>query len=254
MTTRPTRRRRFAALAVAAALAATLTGCVAPVVDGSTPGDAPTSADAAPPTGEASPAPGRTIAATPPADVAALRGVRIAAVVPDDGPATRVLRDALRGFARTHGLELEEFAAAADAASLETAFAEAVTREPHVVVGLGAGDVDVFAYGSSQVLDQDFLLLGAQLAEPTANVTAVVWEGATSRGSGAPADGELDDAAVTGVRATEAAAAGLSAVMSGVSGVVLHLAGETRGGPPIPEARQAAFTSPPTGGHPRPGA
>lgn len=221
--------RRLAALAVGGALAVVLAACVAPVADGPAAEPAPASSAAVPPADEASPAPGRTIEATPPTEVAALRGVRIAAVIPDDGPATRVLRDAVRGFAQKHGLEVEEFVATDDAASLETAFREAVASEPHVVVGLGPGDVDVFAYGSSQVLDQDFLLLGAQLAEPTANVTAVVWEGATSRGSGAPADGELDDAAVTAARAAEATSSGLSAVMTGVSGVVLRLPGGDAG-------------------------
>jgi hypothetical protein len=160
-----------------------------------------------------------------PADPGDLRGVRIAVVVPDGGATSRVLKEALRGFAEVNGLDVEEFVATGDAASVDAAFAQALAAEPHVMIGLGAGAVDVFAYNSSQWLDQDFLLLGAQVAEPTSNVAAVVWEGATSRGSGAPADGELDDTAVTPSRAAEAVSVGLATVMSGESGIVLHLPG-----------------------------
>lgn len=220
VTSRTPIRRRIAALAAAGALALTLTACVGSDSDVSAPD--PT-ASSAPPGDGASPVPGRTVEATPLAGVDELQGVRIATVVPNGDEATRALQDAVLGFAREHGLTVDEFVATDDAASLDAAFAEAVATQPHVVVGLGAGAVDVFAYTSSQFLDQDFLLIGAQVAEPTSNVTAVVWEGATSRGSGAPADGDLDDAAITAARATDATNVGLSTVMSGVTGIVLHL-------------------------------
>ena len=171
------------------------------------------------------PAPGRTVEAVVPADAGDLRGVRIAVVVPDEGATSRALQEGLRGFAEVNGLVVEEFVATGDAASVDAAFAQALEAEPHIVVGLGAGAVDVFAYNSSQWLDQDFLLLGAQVAEPTSNVAAVIWEGATSRGSGAPADGDLDDTAITPSRAAEAVSVGLATVMSGESGIVLHLPG-----------------------------
>ena len=171
------------------------------------------------------PAPGRTVEAVVPADAGDLRGVRIAVVVPDEGATSRALQEGLRGFAEVNGLVVEEFLATGDAASVDAAFAQALEAEPHIVVGLGAGAVDVFAYNSSQWLDQDFLLIGAQVAEPTSNVAAVIWEGATSRGSGAPADGNLDDTAITPSRAAEAVSVGLATVMSGESGIVLHLPG-----------------------------
>lgn len=218
------RRRRRAALVVAAgASALLLAACVA--VEPHDPAAPPTGAAPAP-TGTLSavPAPGRTIDVTPNGSPDT-RGSQIAVVVPDDGEATRTLRAAVRAFAEQNGLLLEEFVAPAGDAGVDGAFADAVAAEPDVVVGLGEGVVDVFAYETAQWLDLQFLLLGAQTAEPTSNVTAVVWNGATSRGSGAPADGELDAGSVTASRAGDAIASGLSSVSEGVTGVVLHLGG-----------------------------
>ncbi len=207
-------------------IALTLTACAAAALEVPDPGGTAASVLPAPPadsTTSSHPAPGRTVEAAAPAARGDLRGVRIAVVVPDDGATSRSLQAAVRSFAEVNGLTVDEFVATGDAASIDSAFAEALATEPHIVVGLGAGCVDAFAYNSSQWLDQDFLLLGAQVAEPTANVAAVVWEGATSRGSGAPADGDLDDSAVSAGRAAEAVAVGLTTVMSGESGIVLHL-------------------------------
>lgn len=204
----------------------TLTACAAPESGFSTAERTASpvpSSSAIESAGTSRPAPGRTVEAVVPADAGDLQGARIAVVVPDGGATSRVLQEALRGFAEVNGLVVEEFVATGDAASVDAAFAQALAAEPHIVVGLGAGAVDVFAYNSSQWLDQDFLLLGAQVAEPTSNVAAVIWDGATSRGSGAPADDELDDTAVTASRAAEAASVGLATVMSGESGIVLHL-------------------------------
>jgi ABC-type uncharacterized transport system auxiliary subunit len=220
--------RRIASIAAAGMLAMTLTACAAPESGFSTaertasPVPRGSATDSASPS---QPAPGRTVEAVVPADAGDVRGVRIAVVVPDEGATSRALQEALRGFAEVSGLVVEEFVATEDAASVDAAFAQALEAEPHIVVGLGAGAVDVFAYNSSQWLDQDFLLIGAQVAEPTSNVAAVIWEGATSRGSGAPADGDLDDTAITPSRAAEAVSVGLATVMSGESGIVLHLPG-----------------------------
>lgn len=206
----------------------TLTACAAPESGFSTAERTATPVPSSSTTesaGLSRPAPGRTVEAVVPAHAVDLRGVRIAVVIPDEGATSRALQEGLRGFAEVNGLVVEEFVATGDAASVDAAFAQALEAEPHIVVGLGAGAVDVFAYNSSQWLDQDFLLLGAQVAEPTSNVAAVVWEGATSRGSGAPADGDLDDTAVTPSRAAEAVSVGLATVMSGESGIVLHLPG-----------------------------
>ena len=209
------RTRRPAVLIAAAAVALMLAGCGASSepASGSDPA-ADQTEDAYAPV----PEPGRTIEATPPAEPADVRGWRIAVVVPDDGATTYTLLSALRESAERDGASVEEFEGDADAA-----FGDALAADADLVIGLGEGTSDVFAYEASQRLDREFLILGAQVAEPTANVTAVVWAGATSRGSGAPADGDLDPSGVTGARAADAVAAGLRSVADGITGVVLHL-------------------------------
>jgi hypothetical protein len=54
-------------------------------------------------------------------------------------------------------------------------------------------------------------------------VTAVLGRGAPARGSGAPADGALDEAGTTADRVAVAIAVGLDAVAEGTTGIVLNL-------------------------------
>lgn len=182
-----------------AALALTLVACVS---DGST-----TSASGV------APAPGRTIEATP-SSVMDLAGYRIAVVVPDGSGA---LLAAAREFAERSGAELLEFAApAASDDPVGEALAKAVGSGADVVVGLGEGVVGVFDFETGKILDQQVLVVGGQLAEPTENVTAVIWPGATAR---EPAD----DESVTVARGMDALATGIASIRAGETGVVLHL-------------------------------
>lgn len=217
--------RRLSGIAAGLALALALVACTGgdPNVGQPTAVPSPSAAATASSDASAHPAPGRTVEATPPAQFENLRGVRIATVVPDAGLASQALQAGMRAIADQYGLVVEEFVAADGPMPVDAAVATALATEPHVVVGLGEGAVDAIAYASSQYLDQDFLLIGAQSAEPTSNVTAVIWGGATSRGSGAPGDDASDEASVTSARAGEAIASGLGSVLTGVSGIVLHL-------------------------------
>ncbi|HJA03837.1 MAG TPA: hypothetical protein H9800_03130 [Candidatus Microbacterium stercoravium] len=208
------RMRRPAALLTAAALVLMLAGCGA---SDPAPG-ADHAADQAEDAYAPVPEPGRTIEATPPAEAVDVSGWRIAVVVPDGDTATQTLLSAVGESADRNGAHVEEFGG-----DVDVAFADALDADADVVIGLGEGTSDVFAYEASQWLDREFLILGAQAAEPTDNVTAVIWEGATSRGSGAPADGDLDPEGVTAARAADAVAAGLESVAGGVTGIVLHL-------------------------------
>lgn len=212
------RRQPLSVLGTAALLVA-LAGCAA-----STPpaGDAATPTAAAT-TGAVLPEPGRTIDATPPAADATLAGYRIAVVEVPAGTAapTRAGADA---FAAATGAGIDVYSAASDAESdIAAALADAVATGPDLVVGLGADVVDTFSFDTAQLLDQQFLVVGAQLAEPTANVTAVIWDGATSRGSAVAPDAELADAAVSADLVEQAIAVGVESVRGGVTGVVLDL-------------------------------
>jgi len=169
------------------------------------------------------PEPGRTIEADPPAEARDLAGWVIAMVVPSDDAEMRSLSEAARETVEREGALVEEFVAQGTDTTVESAFDDALAAEPDVVIGLGEDTSDVFSYLTAQWLDRQFLILGAQLPEPTDNVTAVIWPGATSRGSGAPADGELDKAETTPERISDAIAVGLASVAKGTTGVVLSL-------------------------------
>jgi hypothetical protein len=210
---------RVLALVVAGAV---LAGC-----GGDEATTSPTTGDpsVAAPTGTAYaavPEPGRTLAATP-AGPAEVRGFRLAVVVPDRSAVSRRLLAATQAFADDGGAVLQVFTARGGGDPVGTALAEAVASGADLVVGLGEGVVDVFTFETAQLLDQQFLVVGAQLAEPTENVTAVIWPGATGRGAAAAPDGELDPDAATEQRGSQALAVGVDAVRRGETGVVLRL-------------------------------
>ena len=72
-------------------------------------------------------------------------------------------------------------------------------------------------------LDQQFLVVGAELAEPTHNVTAADWTGASFRGEGLGTSSTYDPASFTPERARDAVRAGVAAVLSGLTGIVIWL-------------------------------
>ncbi|MCS4276256.1 hypothetical protein M2390_001438 [Mycetocola sp. BIGb0189] len=57
-----------------------------------------------------------------------------------------------------------------------------LSQRPDLVMLLGERGIDTIDRVSSANLDQRFVILGAQLPEPTHNVTAVIWPGASARG------------------------------------------------------------------------
>lgn len=99
--------------------------------------------------------------------------------------------------------------------SPDALLSDAVDEAADVVVVLGSellGGVDRV---SASTLDQQFVIVGAQLPEPTENVTAVIWPGAESRMDGVSAD--------IAPRTSEALRAGLAAVDAGTTGYVVAL-------------------------------
>ena len=72
-------------------------------------------------------------------------------------------------------------------------------------------------------LEQQFLVVGAELAEPTQNVTAVDWRGASFRGEGLGMSSAYDPASFTAARCGAAVRAGVAAVLNDVTGIVVWL-------------------------------
>lgn len=144
-------------------------------------------------------------------------------VVADPGdPLAAGLQQAVEVWAQEVGAQVST-SAATDEDEVYAALLAAVQRHPDLVVGAGNGVVDQLAMVSPQVLDQEFLVLGAQLSEPTDNVTAVVWAGASFRGSGFSAPEDSTATTVTAERAAEAVDAGVATVLADETGVVVAL-------------------------------
>ena len=102
---------------------------------------------------------------------------------------------------------------------------------PDLIVSAGNDLVDPLALVTPNHLDQQFLVVGAELAEPTHNVTAVDWTGASFRGEGLGMSSTYDPQLVHR-RALRGAPirAGVAAVLNDLTGIVVWL--DARGRPP----------------------
>jgi len=218
------RTRRGRLFAVPVAVPAAVVAAVLALTGCSGGAAAATGVDEAFVGGTTAPSPEATITPEPGSwagtDVPA--GYRVALVSAGTDAATDTIVRGVQEWAEQAGVDLAQFTAADDE-EVEDRVEEAVAQAPDLVLGAGTGIVDVFTLATGQYLDQPFLVLGAQLAEPTANVTAVVWPGATFRGTGLAASGEVDPASVTPARVRDAVAAGVASVLRDLSGIVIDL-------------------------------
>lgn len=209
------------ALAVLLTGVALLTGCAS---DWSAPHPSPTLIAAAQPGFlPATPLP-PAATMTPTAgswqDASPSEGYRVALLTMGDEPATVTMIDAVRTWARDVGADLREVRAGADPIP---AISEAIGMRADVVMSAGDGLVDPLAIVTASHLDQPFLVLGGELAEPTANVLAVDWAGAGFRGEDLGQAAHHDPASFTPERCRNAVSAGVAALLSGQSGVVVWL-------------------------------
>lgn len=164
--------------------------------------------------------PGSTIDTTPPPTPRALNDYTIAIVVPDDEAATQRLVAGVEAFARSAGTTVTTFRAGSGPDPVDTALFAAIATDPELVVGVGVGDIDSFDFVTAGQPQQQFLVIGAQIPEPTDNVLAVIWKGSHSRGFD---EADLDPASATADRAEAAMRTGVASILDGVSGVVLNL-------------------------------
>jgi nucleotide-binding universal stress UspA family protein len=168
------------------------------------------------------PAPESTVAPPPDAaeGVAVPEGYEVVVVARRDDPQASTLVEAARAWAEAHGVTATVREVAED--EIEQILVDE-TGAADVVVGAGPGVVDVFSLVTAQMLERQFLVLGAQLPEPTKNVTAVVWPGASFRGTGISETGSDTGSGTTAERAESGVAAGIAAILSGRTGIVLQL-------------------------------
>jgi hypothetical protein len=174
---------------------------------------------AAPPAPEATitPRPGSWDAVHP------SKGYRVVLLSAGEDAQTRTLVDAVTKWAEEEDVRLKTVKATAPD-QLVPRISAALDLAPDLIITAGNDLVDPLALVTANHLDQHFLVVGAELAEPTANVTAADWTGAAFRGEGLGMSSSYDPATFTPERAGRAVRAGVAAVLNGLTGIVIWLA------------------------------
>jgi len=221
------RRRRIAALVAGSTLAIIVSGCIFSKKNSSEsraerrpigalgPGFIDPAAPP-PPEGTIRPKPGSWDAVHPP------RGYRVVLLTAGNDPATATLVTAVKQWAEAEHVGLETVAVTQQ--RVVDGIVQAMDLRPDLVVCAGNALVDALALVTASHLDHQFLVVGAQLPEPTMNVTAAVWRGASSRGAEVPdTASSFDPDAFTPARAGAAIRAGVASVLSDLTGIVISL-------------------------------
>jgi hypothetical protein len=138
-----------------------------------------------------------------------------------DAP-TKALVTAVQSWADDEHVDLRTVTAR-DAHDLQPSISRAIAMRPDLIVSAGNDLVDPLTVVSASHLDQHFLTVGAELAEPTHNVTSVDWSGASFRGEGLGAASTYDPASFTAERCAAAVRAGVAAVLNDLTGIVIWL-------------------------------
>ena len=147
-------------------------------------------------------------------------GYRVVLLTAGDDRATTTLVTGVKQWAEAEQVTLETIAATAPEGFVD-AIVEAMDLTPDLVICAGNALVDALALVTASHLNQQFLVVGAQLPEPTVNVTAAIWQGASSRGQEvAPS---LDADAFTPRVVSAAIRAGVASVLSDITGIVIWL-------------------------------
>lgn len=139
-----------------------------------------------------------------------------------DDPQTTTLVAAIEEWAADDGVDLSRIEVANHDEIIDKV-TQAIDLGADVVISAGNGLVDALALITAAHLQQNFLVVGAELAEPTHNVTAADWAGASFRGEGLGASSTYDPASFTPERAARAIRAGAAAVLSNHTGIVVWL-------------------------------
>jgi hypothetical protein len=170
-----------------------------------------------PPEGMIRPRPGSWDAVHPP------RGYRVVLLTAGEDPATTTLVTTVKQWAKAEHVRLDTVSAT-EPDGLVDGIVDAIDLAPDLIISAGNALVDPLALVTASHLDQQFLVVGAQLPEPTVNVTAAIWPGASSRGREvADTASSFDPNAFTRERAAAAIRAGVASVLSELTGIVIWL-------------------------------
>ncbi|MDG4761452.1 hypothetical protein [Micromonospora sp. WMMD710] len=139
----------------------------------------------------------------------------------DDAP-TKALVAAVNDWAGDEHVHLRTIVVG-NAHDAVPSIAKAMEMGPDLIVSAGNDLIDPLALVTPNHLDEQFLVVGAELAEPTHNVTAVDWDGASFRGEGLGMSSTYDAASFTTERCGAAIRAGVAAVLTDLTGIVIWL-------------------------------
>ncbi|WP_197680120.1 type 1 periplasmic-binding domain-containing protein [Microlunatus soli] len=169
-----------------------------------------------PPEGTITPAPGSWDGVHPP------HGYRVVLVSMGTDKPTRTLRDAVEAWAASEQVELQHIVVD-DHDQIVGKVTRAIELQPDLVISVGNDLIDPMAMITAAHLGQQFLVVGAELAEPTENVTAADWTGASFRGEGLGRAAGHDPTSFTPERTARAVRAGVAAVLSNHTGIVVWI-------------------------------
>jgi hypothetical protein len=150
------------------------------------------------------------------------KGYRVVLLTAGKDAQTRTLVSAVTKWAEEEHVSLRTITATRPDGFVPS-IGRAIGMAPHLIISAGNDLIDPLAQVTPNHLDQQFLVVGAELAEPTANVTATDWSGASFRGEGLGMSSTYDAATFTPERARRAVRAGAAAVLSGLTGIVIWL-------------------------------
>ncbi|MFG1709524.1 hypothetical protein ACFLIM_40710 [Nonomuraea sp. M3C6] len=150
------------------------------------------------------------------------KAYRVVLLTAGEDPQTRTLVSAVTKWAEEEQVSLKTVTATKPDQFIPR-ISSAMDLKPDLIISAGNDLVDPLAMVTPNHLDQQFLVVGAELAEPTANVTAADWTGASFRGEGLGMSSEFDPATFTPERAGHAVRAGVAAVLNGLTGIVIWL-------------------------------
>ncbi|MFJ8582811.1 hypothetical protein [Micromonospora sp. NPDC093277] len=150
------------------------------------------------------------------------KGYRVVLLTAGDDEPTRALVAAIKGWAGETHVDLRTVVAD-DGHDLVPSITRALELGPDLIVSAGNDLVDPLTLVSPHHLSQQFLVVGAELAEPTHNVTAVDWSGASFRGEGLGMSSTYDPGSFTAERCAAAIRAGVAAVLNDLTGIVIWL-------------------------------
>jgi len=148
-------------------------------------------------------------------------GYRVVLLTAGADAQTQTIAQSVREWASAASVDLRTVTA--DEHDPIPGIVDAMGRNPDLIVVAGEVLIDPLAIVSANHLDRSFLIIGAEIAEPTENVTAVDWTGASFRGEGLGSASDYDPASFTPERTGTAVRAGVAAVLSGLNGLVIWI-------------------------------